>query len=317
MEEQNPQIIESAESKRISLLKISKKWLLFLLVIFSAVPLFYFTYQDLTKQPSPPIPLINRPFKLPTAVKTFAPQQPVVKVAEEQIFEKDILYQAASFPETAGVDQRAIALNRLIKESIILQGGAAENIIKLDPTFFNSLNKDLSKRAQNVKAVQDYIDKNSGTVSGKVISIWFLNSRVGPLGYQKAKQLASEKINSLYQKVKSGNMTVEAAAKAIAADDSLSKLDSAYKTNAIFEFTTTADKSPTHSPEMNRALMNLKVGGLTDIYTVKSADIDQHYQLVDAYYSFGTITARTRSSKYTSFDDWYQKAKEHFNVAQY
>ena len=65
---------------------------------------------------------------------------------------------------------------------------------------------------------------------------------------------------------------------------------------------------------MNKALVSLKTGQLTDIYTIKSEDFDQHYNLVDSYYSFGTVTSRISKGKIISFDSWLDNARKEIKV---
>lgn len=307
----DPKVLQSQAAKRAIFIKKAFFGLIIVLVVITLLAVGYYVFIPKSAQ-KPPSPSIST-----SVPENKLPNQIVAKVGQESIYQQNLDNQIANFPAAPGTDQRRTALDQLIQQSIILQTGSSQGLVKLDSSVFNSQTLDLKKRVLLVEQVKKQIQGLSDTVSGSVVSIWFLNDHVGPLGYEKAKALALQKITPLYEAVKAKKMTMKEAAKLISSDSSLIQLDPVYKTNAYFEFSATKDKPPTFSEEMNTAFWNLKPEEITPLVTVKSQDLDQQGKVVDAFYSFGQVNQKLSKGKTVSFEDWYAKAKEKINVQVY
>lgn len=239
---------------------------------------------------------------------------PIAKVGSETLYKKDLDYQITTYPGAPGQNQEIIAFERLVEESIILQGGQKNNLVNLDPSVFNSLSKDYAKRSSLRNQVKLSIEKGSNTLTAGVVSVWFLNNKVGPLGYEQSRKIANEKINQVYNQVKNGSLTIKQAGERIAADSSLSQIDPSYKSNAYFAFTATKDENPTFSKELNDEVWQLPAKSVTPIFTVQSEDWDKNRQMVDAYFSFAQVIEKKPNGKFISFESWLKDQKQTYEV---
>lgn len=314
MEEEleKPKVIEDPKIQNI---KRVKRFLIVSAIILAASIIFTGIFYFLNQKTIPlQLPGITQPTKpSPTA------QIPgsIAKVGEEYLYQTDFNAEMNLYPSTGGTDSKQFILERLITDSIILQGAQSDGIIKLDSPVFNSKNKDYKKRVELTAKVKNDIKNQSDTYKGTIVTIWFLNDHVGPLGYEKAKQIALEKITKLHNDVKSGKITIEQAGEAIKRDSSLAQLDKAYKSNALFSFYSTKDDPPTYDDDFNQALFNLPAKSTSEVFTGKSADLDNNNQLTDAYFTFGQLKEKAGSGKYISIDDWLNKKKGIYSVEIY
>src|SRR5260221_3914680 len=199
---------------------------------------------------------------------------PLVKVGNETIYYKDLSTELASYPNS-DESSKEILTQKLITDSTILQGGQDESLIQLDPSFFNSVHKDYSKRIEMVKRVKELLDKNSLSTRGYVVAIWFRNNGyIGPKGLAASKDLARKKLNALHTEVAAGRMSILKAGEIIKNESSLIVLDIAYKNNAIFPFTIYSGdtKRITLNMDLDKELLNLKAGGVSDMYVGMAKD---------------------------------------------
>lgn len=244
------------------------------------------------------------------------PDDPIAKIGEETIYMKDFNYENSKYPAAPGTDANNLVLQRLIEDSIILQAAQKEKLITLNQTTFNSLNKDYTKRSQLLEKTKKDLQTQVNSLSGVVVAIWFLNDYVGPLGYEKAKQIAFDKITKLNQDVKSKKITIFQAAKAIQDDSSLAELDKVYKTNALYSFKISPGEQATWSKEMNDKLWTLNIGEVSDVYAQPSVD-KATGKTVDSLYSFGQILDKKTTGKEISFTEWLEKNKENYEIIYY
>ncbi len=170
------------------------------------------------------------------------------------------------------------------------------------------------KRIDVVKKVKKVLEGKIASIRGTVIAIWFLNDHVGPLGYDKSKQIAYEKIKTLHDSVKSGQMTIIQAGNEIINDNSLSKLDPNYKINAVFNFDTSESTHITWEDDFNNTLLQLEEGQTTEIFTGKSFDFDHRGKKVEAYYLFGQITYKPTADPITNLDDWIRDKSKNYDI---
>jgi hypothetical protein len=237
----------------------------------------------------------------------------VATVGKETLYKEDLDQQMSLYAGDATKVPKAEFVNQLVKDSIILQAGADAGFIKLDSLFFNAADKNYILRAKNVQDVKDKIQSESNSIDGYVVSIWFANDVPPAMGADKAKAFAYQKIVALQQQVKLKQITVQQAGAQIKADTSLAQIDEAYKVNAIFPFSKKQGQLITISKELDAALWQQPIGGVTDVILVKSMPTYDTKD-VDAVYMFGQVTGKTGSGTISNFDTWYDQQKTKYAV---
>jgi hypothetical protein len=231
----------------------------------------------------------------PTQFTYNPPDKIIARVGEENIYQKDLDAELDHYP-TKDDAAKKLLLNKIIEDSKLLQEAKKENLLPIDNTIYNSPEKDYMGRIGAISKIKIELAKKNIGLKGSIISIWFLNDHVGPLGYEKAKALALKKITYLHTQVKSGNSTMEQVAENIRNDTSLAQLDANYKNNAIFSFNVTPDKTITWEKEFDKMLWELNAGEISDIFTAVSPDFDNNNKVVPAYYMFGTVTDKLKET---------------------
>lgn len=234
-------------------------------------------------------------------------------VGEETIYKQDLETEMSFAPNREDEDSEAFFINKLAKDSIILQAGAGEGRIKLDSTFYNNKNKNYKKRVEMIQSVRESVEQDVDKLEGTIVSIWFFNNDyVGPLGYEGGKTRALEKLRPLYDEVVAGNISIEEAGEIIASDTELASLDPVYKTNAIYKFSVKANDPITFDQEFNEALKGLPEGHITEIYTLKDSN-DNTRQPVDAVHAFGKLEKRTGKG-ILGFEEWLVFHESNFKI---
>lgn len=250
----------------------------------------------------------------PSSSGSTAPAGEVIAtVGKETLYKEDLDYQKSLYAGDSSKIPRADFINQLVKDSVILQAGADAAIIKLEPGFFNATDKNYILRQKNIQTVKDKIQSQSNSISGQIVSIWFANDVPPAMGYEKAKQTAFQKIVALQQDVKLKKITMQQAGAQIKADTSLVDLDEAYKVNAIFPFAKKQGELITISKELDAALWQQPVGGVTDVILVKSKPTYDTKE-VEAVYMFGQVTSKVGTSTISNFDAWYTQQKARYAV---
>lgn len=227
--------------------------------------------------------------------------KPIVKVGSEIIYQKDLNAELSLYPDkSASASQKLI--QKLIEDSKIIQHGAEIGLVQPDNSVYNSPNKDYPKRTAEVRKIKETIQNNDYTIKGSGVSIWFLNDRVGPLGIEKARELAFNKIRTLYKAVKEKTMTIEQAAENIKNDSSLSQLDKNYKGNAFFSFSIVPGKRFTYEENFDKTVWQLNAGDLTQIYTASSKDFADN-QVKPAYFMFAQVSEKLEKPRVGTVDN--------------
>src|SRR3989344_1536077 len=253
-----------------------------------------------------------------STTKESHPEGTIAKVGEEYIYQNDLDTEVRLNPISSNSAQlKKQLLQKLADDSIIIQGALSDKIATADASVYNSPTKDQIKRYQLVSQIKKSIEEKADTISGFKVNIWFLNVHVGPLGYDKAKQIALEKITKLHSDVVSKKITIQQAADAIKNDSSLAAIDPSYKSNAGGEFTSTKDKPITITKAFDDALWNTSVGGITEVITGQSDDQDNGGKIVDAYYTFGTVTSKTQNGRIVSFEDWLAQKRKLYAILSF
>lgn len=277
------------------------------LIVFLSVVLFYYN-QKIKPGIQPPVKT-----EQPTATSSAFikdPKKAVAKVGEEIIYQQDLDVEIAkqpNFPSTPSAKTQL--LQKIASDSAILQGAAQEGLVTLDKTVFNSTEKDYLKRIKLVEELKSKVTGQADSISGTIIAIWFHNIKIGPLGLEKSKQMAYDKITKLQSEVKTGKITIEQAGEAIKKDTSLAQIDPAYASNALLNFKINRGQQLTGDKKFNDALSSLKVNEISDVFL--GQDRNSVGKTFDALYHFGQIKQRIESGK-PSFTDWFAlKAKKY------
>lgn len=238
----------------------------------------------------------------------------IVKAGIEDIYQKDLDTEISYAPPQKNIDMKKELLKKLINDSIILQGAADDKLIMLDETVFNSVNKDYTKRIAKVREAENKVNAQTSSIRGTVITIWFYNNEyIGPLGYEKSKELAYQKISKLHSDVKARKKTIQEAAEIIRNDSTLSQLDAAYKTNASFYFNLQSGEGATFDDNFNAVIWKLGKGELSDIYAL--VDKDTELGKVEVLYAFAQVSDRVAQGKVSSFDDWLKEKKKNYAIS--
>ena len=235
-------------------------------------------------------------------------------VGAEQIFAEDLNVKLRQFPEDQRENLKENFTQQLIDESIILQAGAELNYIELSSEVFNSPTKNQEKRSLLVEEVKDAVNRDAANIEGAYVTIWFNNFKPGPLGYEAGKEFALQKITTLHQAVKSGQMTIAQAGKAIQDDSTLAGVDPQYQSNAYIEFDSKNNVGGlTFQPEFDQELLALNVGETTDVFTGQDyVQADFTKDKIDALYMFGQVTNKSEGSE--PYDTWFNTQKEKYEV---
>lgn len=241
----------------------------------------------------------------------------IATVGSEQIFANDLNYKLEQYPENMRESLKADFRKQLFEDSIILQAGADLDYIELSQDVFNSSTKNQIKRGQLIEQVKETVNKNASNIQGAYVTIWFMNYKPGPIGYDAGKELAFEKISALHKAVKAGTMTIKAAGQAIQNDASLAQVDQQYKTNAYVEFNSKEKpEGLTFQPEFDKELLALDVGETTAVFTGQDYEESNFSEeSKDALYMFGQVTSRDTDGG-PPFNQWLIQQKENYEVIE-
>jgi len=289
--------------------------LLFISILLGSItPAVDKSAKKTTNPASPTVPPQNTANR--TESLTPSDNKPIVKVGKEIIYQRDLENELKYYPKQ-DESAKKLLLEKIIKDSKILQIGQDEEFIKLDDTYFNSPTKDYMKRVDIVRNVTNTIQENVAGIKGVIISIWFLNDHVGPLGYKKAKEIAFAKISEIQKAVKSGKMTIRAAENQIRNDSSLAQLDQTYKLNASFDFSAAPGEKISWEKEFDDILWQTEEGGITDVFLGQSFDFDNGGVKKPAYYMFGQISQRSKLTTTISLDDYISQKGQKYEVSYF
>ncbi len=239
----------------------------------------------------------------------------VEKIGNETIYKEELNSEYAAYPTSQSKAITKQLLAKIARDSIILQAGNAEKIIKLDSSVFNSPNVEYKKRIQLVNTVEKTISAKTNTISGSFIAIWFDNTSPGPAGYTKGKQIAFAAISPLYNQVKNKKITMDQAAQAIKNNAQLAQADPQYKANAISQFSAGPSDKITFNPTFDAMIRSLTPGHITQLYLGK--DTDASGKTLDAVYMFAQVIKKSTTGQNENFDQWYNQQKQQYEITIY
>lgn len=245
------------------------------------------------------------------------PSGVIAKVGDENIYLSDIDHELENHPQKDLPGLRNKLLDKIILDSIILQGGAGDGIINLNSSFFNVPEKNYAERINNVEKVKNKIDSLSVNLKGSIISIWFHNNGyVGPLGLEKSKQIAFEKISDLRKQIVDKKITIQEAGEIIKKDDSLFQIDRAWKSNALLNFSASANKKITFVKEFDEIIRKLAVNEVSEVYLAD--DIGPNgKKLYEALYLVAQVSEKNDASGVSNYESWLQNKKNIYGVQKY
>lgn len=240
----------------------------------------------------------------------------IAQVGEEKIYQKDLDTELKLYPPQKNIDREKLLLDKLVKDSIILQQAQKEKLITVDPKTIDSVQKDYAKRLETVKGVEEKVQQRALRVTGKIISIWFHNVFPAPIGDEKAKEISFAKITQLHQDVVSKKITIDQAGELIKQDSSLAQVDPVYYNNAIFDFSVDNIDHITFDKTFNEALVSLNPGEVSDVFLIKDKD-PQTRKMIDAVYMFGQLDSKTNLDNTVGYDQWYKNHEKEYPVTYY
>lgn len=292
----------SKGNKKIGLL------ILVAIVIMSMALMIVYIVQEKPQQTTTTTENVYNPI-IPTASATNAV---IGKVGDENIYQKDLDTELMNYPDVQGVDKRAVLLQKMSKDSIILQAAQKEGLVTLDASVYNSPQKDYAKRVSLVADVMNKIDERKNTIEGNIVTIWFFNGTAGAVGYERGREIANQKITALHTNVTGKKMTMQQAGDAIRADSSLASVDRSYKVNASRTFKGTSTDAITIDPNFDAVIRKLKPGEITPVFLAKSTDPDTK-EVLDSLYMFAQVTKNSSGSSVT-FDQWYAQQEKQYAI---
>lgn len=255
---------------------------------------------------------IFRPKAQETAANITWPDGSIAKVGAEFLYQVDLDLELSFYPPSEDINTaKQVIYDKMVTDSVILQGASGERLITLDDKIFNSPIKtqaDYIKRVQTVKTAKTALETR-GEIQGAYVSIWFNNNRPASetegdetklQQIEDKKKQALDKITPLHDKVAAGEMTIIQAGEAIRNDPTLESLDPAYKVNAISDFSVSPSEAITIDPDFDAILKGLAVNGVTEVTLLQAHQIDTN-KVIDASYVFGTVTNKSTS---TSYETW-------------
>lgn len=178
---------------------------------------------------------------------------PIMTVGAETLYGCDlnalfILYETEAYIQPSAIGPQDPDLNTvldaLITNSGLLQEAEKRGLVVLDQSIYNSSTKDPIKRINTLRELRESVGHTfDKTIDYEAIAIYFHNQVDPKIPLAQAQTAAKAKMDVLYARLQSGEITMEQAGAEIAADAikgdttgvSLANLDTLYKENAYSE----------------------------------------------------------------------------------
>jgi len=240
----------------------------------------------------------------------------IFKVGDENIYQKDLDYEMESYPAIKDIDVKKVLTDKLIMDSIILQGAQEDGFTKLYKGIFNSKDKNYSDRVSLVNAVKEKISERSSNISGSIVSLWFYNRGPGRVGYEKGREIAKSTIEKLHDEVIDKDINIQQAGQAIRNDPKLGYVDPAYLYNALLEFDKPYSEQVVFDKGFDEVIKKLRIGEVSDVYLAKSIKWEKNAptsQMIDSVYMFAQVVDKEKAGP-MGFDEWYKQKKKEYKV---
>lgn len=248
----------------------------------------------------------------------FDPDVEILKVGEETLYGNDLNYYMFLLQYDVYTSSKALTdadvdkgLSVLINHSLVLQKGKELGFANLDSSIYNNTEKDFTRRNEKVSELLPQVSKFFvDTVQAEVISIWF-NNNIVPISVAKGKEIAEAKMNDLYNKLTSKQITMKQAGEIIANDPELvMKVDPNAKGNAYFSFNAELGGPPTFSdPEIEDQLWSLGEGQFSKVLIAKTQNVNGNalFSNKEIYFAIIKVNSRTLNKPYKTTEELYAK----------
>ncbi len=240
----------------------------------------------------------------------------ILVVNNEKIYKKVFDYYYQPFKQLiikGHADKKQVVntiLNNIIEESLVLQDAGKQNKIVLNDEIYNNPNLDPEKRSKLFQSIKKELIEKSKNLKVGIITIFYKNIDLVDYDYETAKKIAKQKIDEIYEQVKSGKLTIEQAGEKLKNDTSLAKLDKSYKANVYTEFEIKDDQPMTFSHEFNELLRNTKQGELTPIMDVYDPSVKDKKEYVA--YMFGYVFKHDKNS--FNYDNYLKNLRSNAKI---
>lgn len=239
----------------------------------------------------------------------------VAQVGEEKIYQRDLQNESVYSNLDPSTTQKLL-LEKVVSDSIALQAGKAEGLVQLSDDVFNNPKKVYPRRVDLINELEKKLTPEAAeTVKVEIVTMFFINTRVGTLGLERARELVTATIRPIYEDVRSKKITLKQAGEIIQQNTALKDVDPAWKSNAYKEYIIPAEKLPllTFDDRFNQMLVALKPGQITPLHLGLDIDFDNNTKR-EALYMFGQVSPETNQQTY---DSWLEEKRKNYNVVYY
>lgn len=245
------------------------------------------------------------------------PDAIILKVGQENIYQKDFDYELKQLPKTEQkTDIASLAINqKLVNDSISIQQAVLDKFITVDNSVYNSNTKNYTSRIQTVNLIQKIVNSKADRLEGSVITIWFNNSIVPKMGILKAKDLTKSKIDNIQSAVKNKTLTVQEAVDKVKKDTSLQEIDAAYQPNSSLSFNAVYGDKITIDKDYDTSLWTLKQGEVGDVIALKST-YKNPTSTEEILYAFAIISKRTTTGQKNDYDSWLKENSTKYEITK-
>lgn len=243
----------------------------------------------------------------------------IARVGNEYLFITDLDYYAYMTTGTYEPEDREVAIEQLIDESLFLQAGEKEGWITLGTEVFNNPFKDFEKRSELLFTVEENFDRDKrGQIILESVMVFFHNVEYGELaqgeGVEAAKSFARGKIENAYNLVKNQGISMSEAGDILANDESLAQLDSEYQQNAYSKvslYDGTLDKAG--QSDLALFLRDAEVGDISEIIVDKLlGGPDKGLEVAYLFYRLDT-----EKDGFESITEWIESVSSNMTIEIY
>lgn len=244
------------------------------------------------------------------------PPTAIAKVGNEYIFQEDLDIELANYLAEKNEETKKKLLDKLVRDSIILQSADKEKILAINPAAFNSPGKDYGKRIADIKAIEKKVNSRADQISGGIVSVWFHNYEVPKMGLEKAKQTAFGRLSALHKRVSNKEITIEQAGKIIQNDPSYGELDVGYRVNAFVPFSENKGEHISVDEKFNELLWSLNPGEISPVFLGWNVNGFSGKE-EEAFYAFGQVSSKIEDGKNVDFAKWAEGQKKNYEITYY
>lgn len=311
----NPEIIKSGFKTPKDLEKVVKIIIVGIVLASLVLAGYYLLSQ---KQLVPKIPLLTGPVVQPTDKSPILGEALVTKAGKEDLYKTDLDYYLSNYFSGQGYTARDKAVEMMIDDSLVLQEGQAQGLISLNDNVFNSPNKNIRQRSDLIELVKQKIElKNIKSIDGEVVTMWFNNATSYPppsIGVEKAKILVKQKMDTIYDDLRAGKITMAQAGQRIVNDSTQNSIDPSYKGNAYSKFTKlTRDQMLFIDPMVNNLPWNLDKNELS---TVTLAKDKKDGNFFEAFFTIVKINELSQGD-FPGIEEYVKSLRSKYEIIKY